>query len=65
MKAQEQIKQYHSQKLPQVGELSISLAKVGKGKGGEERGKEVTDMIDCSVIILMVRLTCIYLSATW
>ena len=40
MKAQEQIKQCHSQKLLQVGELSISLAKVGKGKEGEERGKK-------------------------
>jgi len=32
MKAQEQIKQCHSQKLLQVGVLSISLAKVAKGK---------------------------------
>ena len=62
MKAQEQIKQCHSQKLLQVGELSISLA---KERGARERGKKVTDMIDCSVIILMVRLTWMYLSATW
>jgi hypothetical protein len=40
MKAQERIKQYHSPKLLQVGELSISLAKVGKGNGSEGKRKK-------------------------
>lgn len=56
----------------------VSLPKASAGRGAiklsggggvlqsvEERGKRVTDMIDCSVIILMVRLTWIFLSATW
>ena len=64
MKAQEQIKVVSLPKASTDRGAVKPSSEDGGSQSVEERGKRVTDMIDCSVIILMVRLTWMFLSAT-